>query len=286
VRSVTATGNRDVSPATRSWTYYAVPAVAGVQPNEGPEAGGTSVTITGTGFYGVSGVNFGSASATSFTVNSPTSITAVTPAGTSTVDATVTTPGGTSATGGADQFTYVPVPMLTKLKGRIGSVTGGTTVTITGAHFTSGSAVSFGSTPASSVTVNSPTSITAVSPAHLAGTVDVTVTTAGGTTAPSRVDHFKFTPTISEVSPNSGSKAGGETVTITGAGFAAGATAISFGGIKAKALSCTSWDPANPTVETTCTVTTPMHRTETVNVRATVNKAKSPVSPAATYTYV
>src|SRR5205823_10862955 len=47
VRSVTPTGNRDVSPATRSWTYFAVPAVTKVQPNEGPLGGGSTVTITG-----------------------------------------------------------------------------------------------------------------------------------------------------------------------------------------------------------------------------------------------
>ena len=43
---------------------------------------------------------------------SATSITATAPAGTGTVDVTVTTPGGTSATSSADQFTYVPAPTV------------------------------------------------------------------------------------------------------------------------------------------------------------------------------
>jgi hypothetical protein len=45
--------------------------------------------------------------ATGFTVNSATQITATAPAGTGTVDVRVTTAGGTSATGAADQYTYV-----------------------------------------------------------------------------------------------------------------------------------------------------------------------------------
>ena len=72
------------------------------------------MTVTGSDFYGVSGVMFGTAAATSFTVDSPTKVTAVTPAEiVGTVDVTVTTPGGTSATSTADQFSYA-LPDLTK----------------------------------------------------------------------------------------------------------------------------------------------------------------------------
>jgi hypothetical protein len=85
------------------------PTVTGVSPAEGPQAGGTSVTVTGTELIGATAVKFGSSDATSFTVNSESSITAVSPAGTGTVDVTVTTPAGTSATSAADQYTYVHV---------------------------------------------------------------------------------------------------------------------------------------------------------------------------------
>jgi hypothetical protein len=285
VRSVTATGDADVSPATSSWTYYAVPAVSGIEPREGPLSGGTTVTITGANLAGASAVHFGSTPAASFTVNSPSSISAVSPAGSGSVDVTVTTPGGTSAATPADQFSYVAAPTFKKMTGRTGPVGGGTTVTITGTNFSPQTTVRFGSVPAQSVTVSSPTTLTAVSPAHAAGTVDVTVSTAGGSTATRGGDHFKFTPTISQVSPSSGSTAGGQSVTVTGAGFVSGATTIAFGGSKAKSVTCTSWDPAQPSVETTCTVSTPAHRAETVNVRATVNKAKSPASGSANYTY-
>jgi IPT/TIG domain len=65
------------------------------------------VTITGSNLGGATAVSFGDTAAASFTVNSGSQVTAVSPgepAGT--VDITVTTPGGTSATGAADEFTY------------------------------------------------------------------------------------------------------------------------------------------------------------------------------------
>ena len=86
----------------------AAPAVTGVSPGSGPVSGGTSVTITGSGFTGATAVNFGGTVASSFTVNGDTSVTATAPAATAVgpVDVTVTTPSGTSATSSADQFTY------------------------------------------------------------------------------------------------------------------------------------------------------------------------------------
>ena len=84
-----------------------IPTVTAVSPASGPTAGGTTVIITGSNFTGATTVKFGNGNATSFTVNSNTQITAVDPAGTGVVDVTVTTPGGTSTTSSADQFSYV-----------------------------------------------------------------------------------------------------------------------------------------------------------------------------------
>src|SRR5438093_679508 len=104
--TVTApSGTSAISEADR-FTYG--PTVTRVEPNVGPAAGGTSVTITGTGFAGATAVKFESTNATSFTVNSATSITATSPAGRGTVDVTVTSAAGTSPTSPADQFTYTP----------------------------------------------------------------------------------------------------------------------------------------------------------------------------------
>ncbi len=86
-----------------------VPTVTSISPTSGPVAGGTSVTITGTNFTGATAVSFGSTAVTNGTVNSAgTQIVVTSPAASSsgTVYVTVTTPGGTSATSSASQFTY------------------------------------------------------------------------------------------------------------------------------------------------------------------------------------
>jgi alpha-tubulin suppressor-like RCC1 family protein len=251
-----------------------IPSVSSVSPPTGAEAGGTTVTITGANFEGVTAVRFGASSATRFTVHSPTSITAVSPPGSvGTVNVTVSDPAGTSPPVTADRFSYLPPPTVSKLSAKKGPGAGGTPLTITGTNFTEATAVRFGSTNAKSFTVHSSTSILAESPAG-AGTVEVTVTAPGGTSASAKHDVFEYTPAVEGVTPDRGSKAGGESVTITGAGFALGtaATAFKFGSKQATEVNCTS--------NTTCTLTTPAaKKAGTVTVIATVGKPKSPSNP-------
>jgi hypothetical protein len=72
-----------------------VPVVSGVSPSVGPLAGGTSVTISGSGFTGATAVDFGGVPAASFSVVSDSEVTAVSPAQSAgPVDVTVTAPGG------------------------------------------------------------------------------------------------------------------------------------------------------------------------------------------------
>jgi hypothetical protein len=74
-----------------------------------------------------------------------------------------------------------------------GPSSGGTKVSITGLDFVGVSAVKFGSAQAASFTVNSPTSITAVSPpGRPHTTVDVTVTNGWGASAATEADHFRY----------------------------------------------------------------------------------------------
>lgn len=171
----------------------AMPSVTGLNPSAGPLAGGNQVTITGTGLTTVSSVSFGSTPASSFTVNSDTSISATAPAGAGTVDVRVTNAAGQSPITAGDQYTYTPPPAVATISPNSGPEAGGTVVTITGANFTPDSSVSFGGFPAESVTVNSPTSISATAPAHCPGTVDVTVTTPGGTSPVTLADQYTFT---------------------------------------------------------------------------------------------
>jgi len=105
--------NLNVTPSTTqtiNLTGTAVlptPTVTAVSPANGSSAGGTSVTITGTNLSSATAVKFGAVSGT-ITANTATSITVTSPAGSvSTVDVTVTTLGGTSATSAADKFSYL-----------------------------------------------------------------------------------------------------------------------------------------------------------------------------------
>jgi hypothetical protein len=200
------------------------PVVTGVSPGRGPRAGGTSVTITGIDFLGATAVDFGATAATSFTVNSGSSITAVSPAGTGTVDVTVVGPGGRSAIVPEDRFQYVlPISLLPPSVSRVtpteGPSGGGTSVTITGANLAGASAVSFGTQAATRFTVNSASSITAVSPAASPGAVDVFVTTANGTSRAVAGDRFTFLA-ASAASTAAGGAGGGAAGGVLGFGSA------------------------------------------------------------------
>jgi surface antigen len=168
-----------------------------------------------------------------------------------------------------------PPPAIRKVTPKTGAPAGGTMVTITGTGLRRTSAVKFGSGDAASFSVESETTIVAVSPPGTAGSVDISVTTAGGTSPASTKDRFKYgKPTVLEVTPSVGPRNGGTTVAIRGAGFAAGAgTAFLFGKTPAAAVSCAS--------TTECSVTAPAAaKAGVVDVVAVVGKAKSRKSPA------
>jgi hypothetical protein len=190
-----------VSPTMAQRPATSSPTVSSISQTVGNISGGTSVTITGTGFSGTTAVDFGSTPAESYIVVSSTSITAVSPTGTTgaTVDVTVVNSLGTSATSSADQFTYYARPVVTGLSAVSGSTLGGTSVTITGSGFTGTTAVDFGSTSAASFTASGDSSITAVSPAGAAGTVDITVANPVGSSASSIAD--KFTYSVASTTP-------------------------------------------------------------------------------------
>lgn len=90
------------------------PTIAGLEPNRGLEGGGTSVSIKGSGFRGVTDVMFGDVHAFSFIVHSDTRITAKTPAQVGEVDVVVMSSAGFSPIVDADRFTYyeAPVPVI------------------------------------------------------------------------------------------------------------------------------------------------------------------------------
>lgn len=152
-------------------------------------------------------------------------------------------------------------PTVTGVAATSGPAVGGTAVTITGTGFSAVAGVTFGGTPATSVVMVSPTSVTCVTPAHAAGAVDVVVTNGDAQTG-TGVNAFTYVaaPTVTSVAASSGTTAGGVAVTISGTGFNS-VSGVTFGGVAATGVSTVN--------STTVTCTTPAHAVGAVNVVVT-----------------
>jgi hypothetical protein len=282
--TVSSAGGTSATSAADQFAFIAPPTITAVSPNSGPLAGGDWVTVTGTDLGTTNKVSIGD-STTAFNVLSNTSLSVYIPAGETpeTVNIVVTTVGGTTPRTSADQYTYLappPAPVVTGITPSTGTALGGTTVTITGRGFTNVVYVSFGGDAAQSFTINSDTSITAVSPApNSDGTVDVTVQTlASGWSATSPADQFTYAdppPTVTGVLPSTGSTAGGTTVTITGTGFTS-AYDVSFGGISAS---------FTVNSDTLITAVTPAGTAGAVDVTVSAFGGTSATSTADRFTY-
>lgn len=164
-------------------TPNTAPIISSLSPTSGATAGGTTVTISGTGFASGATVTFGGTAASNVNVLGSTTITANAPAHASgTVNVVVTNPGGQSATK-TNAYTYssgTPAPSVTSVSPTSGPTAGGTAITISGTGFAAGAAVTVGGSSATGVVVNNSTTITANTPAHASGTVDVVVTNPDG----------------------------------------------------------------------------------------------------------
>jgi lysophospholipase L1-like esterase len=243
------------------------------QPDRALIAGGEQVTLSGTGFFrpGLA-VTFGGVPATAVTVVSPTSLTAKVPAHTEgVVDVVVTTSERESATlpGG---FTYerqvVPPdpPRLTGVQPPFGPVGGGTAIRVSGAGFVEGTTVMVGGVPATEVRVEGPDAISAKTPAHAAGLVEVQIRTPDGQTA--QLAGYEYRdgprpeptpkPELTGLAPRSGRP--GDVITLSGQNFVSGAV-VTFDGVRA----------AQVTVDgpTSARVTAPVHAPGPVTVVVT-----------------
>jgi hypothetical protein len=208
------------------YTYTAPrPAVTGVSPDGGSTAGGTTVSITGTGLAGATGVRFGAAVAV-ITADSSTQITVTSPPGTGTVTITVTTPAGTSKTTvGHYIYTTRPKPPQSISFAAPGSGTARGSATLSATGSGSGNPVVFSADPASGpgVCTVSGTTVTytaagkCVIDANQAGTgtyaaapqVQRTITVSSGQ---------KLSQSISFTAPASGTARGSATLSATGGG--------------------------------------------------------------------
>ncbi len=278
--TVSTGGGTSAMSSADHFTYLPAPAIGAVAPARGPTTGGTEITIAGERLEGVEAVSLDGGAATGLTQVSPSEVRAISPAhAAGEVEVTVQAHGETSEATALGRFTYVEPPTVTAVEPGRGTVAGGTEVTMEGAHLAEVSAVHFGAAAATDVVEVSATKLTATSPAHAEGTVDVTVTTPGGTTATSAADEFEYAPlpVVEGVAPAEGPIAGGTSVTITGHDFG-GASAVAFGGAAAASFTVSSGGEI--------VATAPAHAEGRVDVSVTTPAGTSNVEPADGFTYV
>lgn len=264
---------------------YGSPAkVKKISATKGLTIGGTRVTLTGSSFSTANTVLFDGVPGTGLKVKSSKKLTVTVPAhDVGDADVQVVNRYGTSTAGRrAVLFSYVsaPAPVVARVAPVAGYTVGGATVTITGTNFHGVTAVAFGSKAATIVSA-SPTRLVVVAPAHPVGTATVQVTGAYGTSEAAAGAGYTYAetpaPTVTKVSPDSGSAAGGTHVTITGTNFRCidSVTFDDVPGTKVEVLSTTK-----------LRVTTPAHAAGTVTVQVVVNPyiASAP-STTARFTY-
>ncbi len=222
----------DVLPSALEFTPPN-PVVTNVNPSSGPGAGGTPVTITGTGFNSGARVIIGNqiyrdgAEATVVSSNSITLTTDVTTNGTHDVvvmDAT----GVEGRLGGG--FQAVVQPAVTSVFPVAGDAAGGTPMRIKGADFAAGVVVRIDGVNQTNVTfVDSMTLDVVTNPGVAGGPYALDVVNTGGGMATSAFSYVaQADPTITNVSPSSGSAGESTMVTISGTNFNANTT-VRFG---------------------------------------------------------
>ncbi len=222
--------------------FLTVPGVTSITPSTGAVAGGTPVTIDGTGFVsGQTSASLGGSNCGSLTFVNSTRVTCTTTAHTAgNVDVNVTVSGevGNLANG----FIYVAGPSLTSISPSTGTTGGFTPVTLTGTSFRYGATITLGGSACTNSIFQAQDTYKCTTPAHAAGAVNVVITNPDGQSSTLTNGYtYAGPPTVVSASASSGPLAGGQNVTITGTNFVSGAT-INFGG-----KSCTSVTFTNAT---------------------------------------
>jgi hypothetical protein len=287
-----------------AFAVQAAPVITGISPSTGTTNGGTTVTITGTGFEAGALVEFGTVRATAITVTA-TSITAVTPPqAAGTVQVKVTNPDLLLTTFGSFTYTTAAVPAVSSVSPQAGPSTGGTTFVITGTNFGVGARVFLdttliaagSNTPAgaeATVVSASATSLTVVSPPRPAGTYGVAVFNPDGqnsATSTNSAARFGYTqaaaPTLSTGSIASGPSNGGSLLTLSGTNFAAGATVRFVGSGQSPATEDTAAAAVIFGSSTTLTVVTPKHTAGPTLVEVTNPDGTSPTTQNLFFTFI
>lgn len=212
-----------VSTQRRGFRYLSELRVSRVSPAFGPQAGGTRITLHGTGFSGATEVRFGTTPGTALQATADAELTVTAPAATQAgaVDVTVVTPAATWTV--RRGFSYVdPAGPLALFAVAPRIIRPGATATLVGqALDTPGLTVSIGGV-STLVTATSPTTATITVPARGAAARRSAVTVTAGTSV-TLVEGVTWGLELRSLSPSNGPAAGGTSVTASGTAIPADA---------------------------------------------------------------
>ena len=190
----------------------AAPLIAGISPSSGPSQGGTSVTITGSGF-GTNAVVLLGENPMTLSNNNDSRIIATTPAGEGSGKSVVVIANGLSSN--AANFNYL-APSITTVSPAVAATSGTTTVTLTGSSFGLNSTLTVNGSPVSTLT-RSHTQITFTMPAGQGSGLPIIVTAAGQSSPSAPISYSA--PVLTSVSATSRPTAGGTILTLSGSNF-------------------------------------------------------------------
>lgn len=156
--------------------YDTTPVPQSIDPALGPIAGGTTHTVRGVGFSSGARVFFGAVEAQVLSISASEIQVRLPPQAAGTVDIRVQVGSQTGVLSGAFSYVDATAPVATSFTPTTGPTGGGTQVVIRGSGFEPTTTVTFGGVAASSVTFDSPTQLTAVTPGHPSGGVELRVT--------------------------------------------------------------------------------------------------------------
>jgi len=257
-----------------SYTIIPAPTIQTVSPASGAGVG-VAVTINGQNLSNASAVSFNGTAAT-LTSNSATSINTTVPAGATSGQISVTTPGGTAL---SPVFTVIPAPSISSIS-PAGGAGIGQPITITGSNLSSATVTFSGASAPAAISTNSASAISVTVPSG-AVSGSVTVTTPGGTT--SQAFTVVPAPSVTGFSPSGGAGVGLK-VTITGSNLSNATVLFNGSGAAATLLdnTATQIDVNVPATASTgpITISTPGGSTSTGTFTVVPTPAISGFSPA------
>ena len=235
---VLTTPGGDASSNLITYTYLPNPLVESISPDAGPYTGSTQVTITGKNFAGVGlpKITIGGIIATGVQFINETTIKCITPKYSTSgdVDVIVTT-SGVNVSNNNIKFKYCFQPIIVSISPSSGPISGNTVVNASGNFFVPGKTQVtltdsiYGNIDVTDITINSSGTLITCKTKPGSGIKRFFVTTPGGSVTKYLPYSYYSVPTITSITPSSGSSNGLNTVTITGTNLCA-ISYVNFGG--------------------------------------------------------